>query len=156
GATQVVAVFLCPSATRSPDGGRDGAEPNVAPWQDTFSVITGGYGYNDYGPTVYTDISPALVPGSRATPWTPYRDKNPRVNGMPKQGKTRIAEVTDGTSNTIAIAEDAGRDPRYLSPYTEGYYNKQIDRPTAQSQGLINPLDPGPVGGFAAYRRFWR
>ena len=47
---------------------------------------------------------------------------------MLKQGKTRIAEVTDGTSNTIAIAEDAGRDPRYLSPYTEGYWNNEITR----------------------------
>ncbi len=58
GASQVVAVFLCPSSTRSPDGGRDGIDPN-----DPFSSINGGYGYNDYGPTVYTDISPLLIPG---------------------------------------------------------------------------------------------
>ena len=40
-----------------------------------------------------------------------------------KQGKTRIAECTDGLSNTFAVGEDAGRDPRYLSPYNEGYYD---------------------------------
>ena len=56
GASQVVAVFICPSSTRSPDGGRDGVDPN-----DTFSSINNGYGYNDYGPTVYTDISPFAV-----------------------------------------------------------------------------------------------
>ena len=119
GASQVMAVFLCPSSTRSPDGGRDGVDPN----DTVLAQLNNGYGYNDYGPTVYTDISPVAeyVGLGARLPWIPYRDKNTRANGMLKQGKTRIAEVTDGTSNTIAIAEDAGRDPRYLSPYTEGY-----------------------------------
>jgi prepilin-type N-terminal cleavage/methylation domain-containing protein/prepilin-type processing-associated H-X9-DG protein len=149
GASQVVAVFLCPSSTRSPDGGRDGVDPN-----DTFSAINNGYGYNDYGPTVYTDISPLGVGGLGAQPWIPLRDKNFRANGMLKQGKTAIAEVTDGLSNTIAIAEDAGRDSRYLSPYTEGYWNSLITRQAAMA--LINPNDPGPSGGYNNYRRFWR
>ena len=77
---------------------------------------------------------------------------------MLKQGKTRIAEVTDGTSNTIAIAEDAGRDPRYLSPYVEDYWDgSSTDRVAAMK--LINPSDPGPAGGLGStgpYRRFWR
>jgi prepilin-type N-terminal cleavage/methylation domain-containing protein/prepilin-type processing-associated H-X9-DG protein len=149
GSSQVVAVYLCPSSTRSPDGGRDGVDPN-----DPFSQINNGYGYNDYGPTVYTDISPTLTPGAGAQPWIPYRSKAFRANGMLKQGMTRIAEVTDGTSNTIAIAEDAGRDPRYLSPYTEGYWNSLITRQAAMA--TINPYDPGPVGGYTPYRRYWR
>ncbi len=92
--------------------------------------------------------------GNGAKPWIPYRDKNTRANGMLKQGKTRIAEVTDGTSNTIAIAEDAGRDPRYLSPYTEGYYDGNLTRQSVMS--ATNPFDPGPAGGYTPYRRFWR
>ncbi len=150
GATQVIAVFLCPSSTRTPDGGRDGGgDPN-----DTLSSYNGGYGYNDYGPTVYTDISPIAVGGLGSSQVTPYRDKTTRANGLLKQGKTRIAEVTDGTSNTIAIAEDAGRDARYLSPYTEGYWDGVNTR--AAAMALINPNDPGPSGGYAPYRRYWR
>jgi prepilin-type N-terminal cleavage/methylation domain-containing protein/prepilin-type processing-associated H-X9-DG protein len=149
GASQVVAVFLCPSSTRMPDGGRDGVDPN-----DPFSANNGGYGYNDYGPTVYTDISPIGVGGLGATPATPYRDKTTRANGLLKQGKTRIAEVTDGTSNTIAFAEDAGRDPRYLSPYIEGYWDGVTTR--AAAMALININDPGPTGGYGPYRRYWR
>jgi prepilin-type processing-associated H-X9-DG protein len=150
GASQVVAVFLCPSSVPSPGGGRDGVDP-----LDPFSQISGGYGYNDYGPTVYTDISPiGATSGVGATPATPYRDKNTRANGLLKQGKTKIAEITDGTSNTIAIAEDAGRDSRYLSPYTEGYWDGVITRQAAMA--LINANDPGPVDGYAAFRRYWR
>src|SRR5262249_37680661 len=146
GATQVVAVFLCPSGTRSPDGGRDGAEPSTNDGGISAALGGSGYGDNDYGPTVYTDISPIGVGSVGATIATPYRDKTTRANGMLKQGKTAIAEITDGTSNTIAIAEDAGRDSRYLSPYTEDYYNGLITRQQAKTQGLTNPLDPGPAG----------
>ena len=151
GATQVINVFLCPSSTRSPDGGRDGgSDPN----DPVFSSYGGGYGYNDYGATVYVDISPIGVAGLGSTPATPYRDKTTRANGLFKQGKTRIAEITDGTSNTIAIAEDAGRDPRSLSPYLKGYWDGVTTRQAAMA--LINPNDPGPSGGYTPYRRYWR
>jgi prepilin-type N-terminal cleavage/methylation domain-containing protein/prepilin-type processing-associated H-X9-DG protein len=143
GASTVVNVFLCPSSTRSPDGGRDGVDPF-----DPASGLLNGYGYTDYGATNYTDIDPlGLTIYATSFPATPYRNKFSRVNGLLHQGKTRIAEITDGTSNTIAIGEDAGRDPRYDSPYTEGYYDGINPRPV---------LGLGPAGGTAIYRRFWR
>ena len=144
GTSQVVNVFICPSATRSPDGGRDGIDPN-----DAASSLSNGYGYTDYGATNYTDIDP-LGGTTYAShyPATPFRNKYSRANGLLHQGKTRIAEVTDGTSNTIAIGEDAGRDPRYDSPYTEAYFDGVNPRPI---------LGMGPAGlGVPAYRRFWR
>ncbi len=98
------------------NGGREGASPQT----DTEANAVGGYGVADYGPTVYTDISPLLDDRQRRHPVTPYRDKTTRANGLLKQGKTAIAENTDGTSNTIAFAEDAGRDPRFISPYHAG------------------------------------
>jgi len=144
GCSTVVNVFLCPSATRSPEGGRDGIDPN-----DPITQTGGGYGMNDYGATNYTDIDPNGNQTYAASfPATPFRNKYARANGLLHQGKTRIAEATDGLSNTIAIGEDAGRDPRYLSPYTEAYYDGVNPRPI---------LGLGPAGlAQGAFRRFWR
>ncbi|APW60989.1 DUF1559 domain-containing protein [Paludisphaera borealis] len=145
GASTVISTFLCPSSSRQPDGGSDGVDPN-----DPITTRAGrGYAYDDYGPTVYTDISPlgvAITPGSA----TPYRDKTTRQDGLLKQGKTSIGEITDGTSNTIAIGEDAGRDPRFISPYTEG----EIYGGVAGSGTF--PGEQGPAGGPGVKRRYWR
>ncbi len=117
GFATVMNAFLCPSATRQPNGGREGSSQQA----DSEANLVGGYGVTDYGPTVYTDINPlGVAVNDPSAPLTPYRLKASRANGLLKQGKTSIAENTDGTSNTIAIAEDAGRDPRSQSPYVRG------------------------------------
>jgi prepilin-type N-terminal cleavage/methylation domain-containing protein/prepilin-type processing-associated H-X9-DG protein len=149
--------FICPSSVRQPSG-KDGAAGT-----DTDSALAasfGGYGVGDYGPTVYTDISPTgATTGSGAGGCTPYRDKNFVANGMLKQSKTTIAEVTDGTSNTIMVAEDAGRDPRYQSPYTRGQNNAAgaapVGTPAAFPGGTVpyNVLNPADNGLFL---RYWR
>ncbi len=149
GASAAVNIFICPSAARD-NPQRDGADPS-----DTVSTAFGvGYGYCDYGATYYVDISPILSTagsgGGVGTP-TPYRDKTTRANGLLKQGKTAIAEVTDGLSNTIAIGEDAGRDEYFLSPYTEtpaATATKPL-LAAATRRGL------GPYSAAAA-RRYWR
>ena len=131
--TAVLNVFLCPSATRQPGGGREGSSQAT----DTEGNLAGGYGVTDYGATVYTDISPILsTTGTGATFVTPYRDKTTRANGLLKQGKTAIAEITDGTSNTIAFAEDAGRDARSQSPYTRGPLNTALSSTNTCSEWL--------------------
>ena len=82
----------------------------------------GGYGVTDYAPTAIVDINPNGVT-STTYPATPYRNLAFQANGLLKNAKTTVAEITDGTSNTIAIAEDAGKDPRYLSGYIDAGYN---------------------------------
>jgi prepilin-type N-terminal cleavage/methylation domain-containing protein/prepilin-type processing-associated H-X9-DG protein len=160
GSATVVSVFLCPSVTRQPEGGRDGTEPTNAVYSDPNSALTNGYGYDDYGPTCYTDIDPFGTIYSPPGPYlpTPYRNKASRADGLLHQGKTTIGQVTDGTSNTIAIGEDAGRDPRYISPYTEGYYDGVNTRPCYGTgpAGVGGPCANGGTVTVTTNRRYWR
>jgi prepilin-type N-terminal cleavage/methylation domain-containing protein/prepilin-type processing-associated H-X9-DG protein len=143
-ASQVINGFICPSATRNPDGGRDAVgDPNGAP----FEAIGPGYGVTDYGATCYTDIDPqGQIGQSGSTPIVPYRNKLSRADGLLKLAFTRLGECTDGLSNTISIAEDAGRDATFVSQYAENYYGGNLTPPIRN------------VPGFAAGagRRFWR
>jgi prepilin-type N-terminal cleavage/methylation domain-containing protein/prepilin-type processing-associated H-X9-DG protein len=152
GSSAVVSVYICPSSTRSPDGGRDGGDPS----DGGISALTNGYGYQDYGATNYVDIDPlGGTTYASSFPATPFRNKFSRVNGLLHQGKTRIAEITDGTSNTIMIGEDAGRSPYYISQYNQDTYNGN-GITTTQYLAANSPSDPGPAGGGALYRRLWR
>ena len=98
-AQNVISIYICPS-----NG-----------WSTPQLQDSQGFGYTDYGATCYTDISPV----------TGMRDKATRANGAlhvtpgkPLAG-TRFGEIRDGTSNTIMIAEDVGRDERYVAAYTD-------------------------------------
>ena len=80
-------------------------------WRST-AVDPEGYGYVDYGPIYYVDIDPV----------TGVRNKSTRAAGALVKGGTKVAEITDGMSNTILFGEDTGRDERmqeahvYLDP----------------------------------------
>ena len=145
GASAVVNTFICPSSVRSTGGGRDsaGSDPNASPYEQASGS---GYGYMDYAPSVYTDINVlngvAATGGVGATPIVPYRNKNLAAKGLLKDGLTRISEIIDGTSNTVAIIECAGRDERFVSQFFEGQY------PVVRGQG--------PAGGPNARHRYWR
>jgi prepilin-type N-terminal cleavage/methylation domain-containing protein/prepilin-type processing-associated H-X9-DG protein len=154
GASAVINFFICPSAART-NTTSDGVDS-----ADTLSTNFGrGYGYGDYGPTVYTDISPVgCTTCNGFSLATPYRDKTTRVNGLLKAGSTRISECTDGLSNTIAFGEDAGRDETFLSPYTE-YTGQNGSKPFTSPPWC--PAGTGDCRGQAPYltsasRRYWR
>jgi prepilin-type N-terminal cleavage/methylation domain-containing protein/prepilin-type processing-associated H-X9-DG protein len=144
GASAVVNIFLCPSSVRA-TANRDAAagDPNASPYE---KAAGSGYGYIDYAPSIYTDINvvngvPATG-GVGATPIVPYRNKNAAAKGLLKDAMTRISEVIDGTSNTVAIIECAGRDERFVSQFFEGQY------PVVRGAG--------PAGGPNARHRYWR
>jgi prepilin-type N-terminal cleavage/methylation domain-containing protein/prepilin-type processing-associated H-X9-DG protein len=111
-----IKVYLCPSQALRPSTGRDSK----------------GFGYTDYGPTMYTDVDPV----------TGLRKQQLRVNGAltwvgpnappGRLGSATLAQITDGTSNTLAIAEDPRTEPE-VSPF----------------------LDP-TGGGSNGRRAFWR
>jgi prepilin-type N-terminal cleavage/methylation domain-containing protein/prepilin-type processing-associated H-X9-DG protein len=143
GASPAISIFVCPSTPRQATRDTAQSDPNGSPFELAQSA---GYGYVDYAPSVYTDINVQngnlMTGGVGATPIVPYRNKLLATNGLLKAGKTRIAECTDGLSNTIAVIECAGRDERFVSQYFEGQY------PVVRGQG--------PAGGPTARHRFWR
>jgi prepilin-type N-terminal cleavage/methylation domain-containing protein/prepilin-type processing-associated H-X9-DG protein len=144
GASSVINVFLCPSAARNSGNGRDSFNATNSPEENIPGNIgQQGYGYTDYAPSVYTDINIVNgVPvggGLGSTVVVPYRNKNAAAKGLLKDGLTRVAEITDGTSNTAAFLECAGRDESFVSQYADGTY------PFVRGLGV----PPGP-------HRFWR
>ena len=110
-----------------------------------------GYGETDYSPTVYTDIYVlnGVLTTTGTSPAVPYRNSvSTNVsNGMLKNRKTSIAEITDGTSNTVAFMECAGRDERFVSQYTDGSV-------TTISYGY--PYATRGSGVYAGPHKFWR
>jgi prepilin-type N-terminal cleavage/methylation domain-containing protein/prepilin-type processing-associated H-X9-DG protein len=134
----IIAVYVCPSAQRVPSGGRDAVEPD-----DPASLRANlGYGVTDYSAICATTIDPLGRTNSPcSTPITPYRNCAARTDGLLKQGLTRLAEVTDGLSQTIALTEDAGRDARFVSAYAESFITPALT--------VVRPVPQGQ-------RRFWR
>ena len=131
----VINAFVCPSATRQPEGGRDAtSDPNGAP----FELAGPGYGVNDYGFTTYVDIDPqGRTDQVGATPITPYRNRALRIDGILHHPIGTIASTTDGLSTTVLAMEDAGRDARFVSERPESYVSPlepNVTRPVPQGQ----------------------
>jgi prepilin-type N-terminal cleavage/methylation domain-containing protein/prepilin-type processing-associated H-X9-DG protein len=143
GASPALGLFVCPSSPRSVTRDTAPVDPNNSAYE---KVQSAGYGYMDYAPSVYTDINVVqgtlATGGVGATPIVPYRNKLSAAKGLLKDGLTRISEITDGTSNTIAVIECGGRDERFVSQFFEGQY------PVVRGQG--------PAGGPTARHRYWR
>jgi prepilin-type N-terminal cleavage/methylation domain-containing protein/prepilin-type processing-associated H-X9-DG protein len=155
GCTAVINTFLCPSSVRQSGGGRDTPNTTNSPEEAFLNGGGTGYGVFDYAPSVYTDINVVNgVPttgGPGSTTVVPYRNKLAAANGLLKQGKTAIAEITDGTSNTVALIECAGRDERFVSQYADIY--------GYSAAATTSPGYPLPIRGAgvpAGQHRFWR
>jgi prepilin-type N-terminal cleavage/methylation domain-containing protein/prepilin-type processing-associated H-X9-DG protein len=118
-AQNAIGTFLCPSSPLRPNNGLDSY----------------GYGYTDYGPTVFTDIDPV----------TGVRNKNTRLAGGlhgAANGKgVPYSQIEDGLSNTLAVAEVVGRYEQMPGTF-------------------VDPLGSAGAGGGATgttrARSFWR
>ena len=147
GCSAAINTFICPSAVRA-GSGRDSVNKATETEEATLNI---GYGYFDYAPVIYTDINVvngvATQISPPAQPAVPYRNKATTASGMLKNGKTAIAEIVDGTSNTIALIECAGRDERFVSQYADGY---------APGNSIGYPFATRGSGVPTGQHRFWR
>jgi prepilin-type N-terminal cleavage/methylation domain-containing protein/prepilin-type processing-associated H-X9-DG protein len=132
-AKNAIRTFLCPTNPLRPETGLDSS----------------GYGYTDYGATVYTDIDPV----------TGIRNKNQRMSGglrgTPDGLGTGLSDISDGTSNTIAIAEDVGRNESmpgaYYDPVVGGTNARSFWRWAEPDSGFGVSGDPTYVGADDGY-----
>jgi prepilin-type N-terminal cleavage/methylation domain-containing protein/prepilin-type processing-associated H-X9-DG protein len=88
--------LLCPS---TPKDLRTDGIPEIAPWVDGVCAVT------DYSPTIGVDprlLTLGLTYNGTAT-----------QGALIKNAKPKLAEITDGLSNTIFFAESAGRPYHY-------------------------------------------
>jgi prepilin-type N-terminal cleavage/methylation domain-containing protein/prepilin-type processing-associated H-X9-DG protein len=119
-----------------------------------------GYGYVDYGATVYTDVVVFAGQGGSLQNVGTRDKKLARQRGALDNTPNPLSAISDGTSNTVLIAEDGARregyvtNPAYLDPAQALYAGTAVlvDDPTTAGQPNSYP------GVNAAFntRRFWR
>jgi prepilin-type N-terminal cleavage/methylation domain-containing protein/prepilin-type processing-associated H-X9-DG protein len=90
-----VSTFLCPS---TPKDQRTDGIPELSPWVDGVNGVT------DYSPTISVDQR------LQAGGWVDIVGPGALI----KNDKPKLAEITDGLSNTIFYAESAGRPYHYV------------------------------------------
>ena len=112
--------------------------PFLCPSNGVYIDDSNGYGQVDYMPTTYTDIviattdqtgtMPTMIAIGKSNP-ADATNRNSRRDGTLALGGTAMGLMTDGTSNTIAIAEDAGKQfavanggmrSKYVAPTANG------------------------------------
>jgi prepilin-type N-terminal cleavage/methylation domain-containing protein/prepilin-type processing-associated H-X9-DG protein len=157
--------FLCPSAPSDRfDGDPDtGSTATGYPTSDTKAVVNATQtGFSTVGLfTAATDYSPTVFVDSRLANGGTISDNKADVTGTAAQGaqvKTagdgllpkdyngtvfpKIADITDGLSNTIAVAESAGRPYQYIG-------GKRADTLTIGSTGPVSfPTRRVNAGGW--------
>lgn len=130
---QVVPTYLCPTNPLRPKNGLDSV----------------GYGYTDYGATVYTNIDP-----TGAT----FNNPNFRVSGGLHAGGSDVGQIVDGLSKTIAYAEDTGRNEFMPGAYPDpmaanlpnGETNRAFWRWIEPDNGFgVNGAPNNPATGFS-------
>src|SRR4051794_28289645 len=134
--------YKFPYNDKSHPNNQQAAKTNIAAFRCPSNAILqpdpAGYGGVDYMPTVYTDIDPVTELRNAST----NTARNARVDGALALIPANISKVTDGTSKTIAIAEDVGRNFETVEPYTKSKYpdivNIAADAKTPSGNRAIN------------------
>ena len=131
-------------ATQNPAAAKTKIAPFLCPSNGVYMDDSKGYGQVDYMPTCYTDIVIATTDVTGTMPTTvavgrrnasDATNRNSRRDGCLALGGTAMGLITDGTSNTIAIAEDAGK--QFLIGQPTGITSKYV-APTGTTDGCAD------------------
>jgi prepilin-type processing-associated H-X9-DG protein len=141
----ILNIYLCPSATSPP--------ADYAPYFQSVGVPAASLpklllGTTDYVPIRgYTDAFQ-----SRCASSNPAGSSDAGALG-PKSGKPTVLAITDGTSNTLMIVEDAGRQAYYVkgrlvtaAPATNVWYSAWGDYDHKVTVDGISPTDGTSAG----------
>lgn len=129
---QAIPSFVCPSD-----------------WWRPSATDQAGYGCTDYAASFYVDIDPV----------TSLRNTALRADGIITRDYRRIADVTDGLSQTTLVVEDNGRDERvqvgnvYLDPVdNQPRRDWRWAEPDASAIGISKVINNNktPAGGPAS------
>lgn len=137
----VAKAFDLGKAYNATPGNQAAAKAQIAVFRCPTSAIIDtdpeGYGITDYMPVAYTDIDPA----------TGKRNTALRAKAGLGLGGTKILEIIDGTSNTIAITENAGRNwPGIVAKYMDPVTNKPRKNARWAEPDIANGIS-GPATG---------
>ena len=91
-AQNAISAFVCPSNSLRPN-----------------PIDEDGFGATDYAPVYYTDIDPQ----------TGERNRAMRAVGAFDIEGTKLRRIRDGTSKTVALVEDVGRNPAMATGYVD-------------------------------------
>jgi prepilin-type processing-associated H-X9-DG protein len=118
-----------------------------------------GYGKTDYMPTTFTDIDP--VPNANKV--VGLRNAMTTESGCLSVYGTPLDAITDGTSNTIMIAESAGRLPESRTPHMCGEFPDPVcdpgvrqreECPKSMHRAFWRWAEPTCAGGISGQRNF--
>lgn len=147
-----VPIFICPS-----DGVAD-------------EIDLGNYGRTDYFATIYVDIDPTTGARNKATTadgalsFTGSVETSSGNFWTIRASAPKMAAITDGTSNTIAFIEDAGRFTEGSGPWSDASGNRGnksdyadpscnglngavgVDCPASNRRSLARWADPDAAG----------
>lgn len=113
----------------------------ICPSNGIYVADAAGYGQSDYMPTVYTDIDPVTGVRNKMT----GTSLNARKDGALGWHPAPLATITDGSSNTVAVGEDAGRQfPGIVSNYAKPTSNS-VNFPYTTAIGTLDACTGGTL-----------
>lgn len=172
-AKKVIPAFICPSNNQETMRLGQIIEPDNGGWNSPYNDTAGGLdyvgnlghmwsGWHDNGPLPdFPSPDGRFVRGSAGTPWASERwnNDNPIINGVCLyRGCRKIAQITDGTSNTVGVYETmhwrgGAQAPNFYDPQDVANWASALGA-TGTMRNVLNNKNPAWQGGNGDVRNW--